>query len=77
MRVSILKNFFTISVTCPITETAMTDVTFFGSPNVGEITCDNDSVFWQHLYCLLTCRVQNSPLARSEQPACEAFAEKK
>ncbi|VDP23252.1 unnamed protein product [Heligmosomoides polygyrus] len=54
MRFRILKNSFTISVTCPITETAMTAVTIFRSPNVViEITCDNESVFWRHLCCLL------------------------
>ncbi|VDP63932.1 unnamed protein product [Heligmosomoides polygyrus] len=32
----------------------MTAVTIFRSPNVAvEITCDNDSVFWRHLCCLL------------------------
>ncbi|VDO88940.1 unnamed protein product [Heligmosomoides polygyrus] len=45
MRVRILKNSLTISVTCPIAETAMTAVTIFRSPNVAVEICENDSVF--------------------------------
>ncbi|VDP17710.1 unnamed protein product [Heligmosomoides polygyrus] len=77
MRVRILKNSLTISVTCSKTETAMTAETIFRSPNVVvEITYDNDSVFWRHLCCLLSSRVQNSSFARSVQPVCGAYAEK-